>query len=143
MNSSLSYSPAEIAAVAHSILAEAAQKRCRLFTLQGDLGAGKTTLCKALFEELGCKEPVISPTYAYMNKYQGYDADIYHFDLYRLSSELAFYQAGFDEYIGRPDSYVFLEWPEIINEVLQEQVVCRIYISYENELSRLIRWEVL
>lgn len=142
MNSTQIYASTDIAAIASKIVADALQNNCHIFTLQGDLGAGKTTLCKELIRQLGSSDTVMSPTYAYMNRYQAGKREIFHFDLYRLSSQEAFYQAGFDEYLSRPQSVVFIEWPEVIAQGLSGFAVCAIRIEYRDEMSRLISWEV-
>lgn len=82
-----------------------------LVTLEGDLGAGKTTLVRALLHALGHNGPVRSPTYAIVESYRIGDLDVYHLDLYRLADpdEL--------DYIGLRDwldgsNLVLVEWPE-------------------------------
>ncbi|MBM3198005.1 MAG: tRNA (adenosine(37)-N6)-threonylcarbamoyltransferase complex ATPase subunit type 1 TsaE [Chlamydiae bacterium] len=83
-----------------------------VFFLHGDLGAGKTTLVKGLAHAL-CQvspEEVTSPTFTYMHIYQG-PLPLYHFDLYRLSSEDEFFHAGFQEHLGG-SGVCCIEWPE-------------------------------
>jgi len=83
-----------------------------LITLSGDLGAGKTTLCQGLGRALGVPEPgeIVSPTFTLANEYHGH-WDIFHLDIYRLSGPDQFYEAGLDEYLGRP-GLSLVEWPE-------------------------------
>lgn len=83
-----------------------------LITLSGDLGAGKTTLCQGLGQALGLPEPgeIVSPTFTLANEYHG-RWDIFHLDVYRLSSPDHFYEAGLDEYLQRP-GLSLVEWPE-------------------------------
>jgi len=95
-----------------------------VITLEGSLGAGKTTFSKALLKKLGVVEEVISPTFTYVNSYIGDNGvKIYHFDLYRLSSEEDFVDLGFDEYLYQDNSLVLIEWPEIVYPLVKERVL--------------------
>lgn len=88
-----------------------------VITLQGALGAGKTTLVRELLRELGITEAITSPTYSYVNAYTTPDGlPIYHFDLYRLGEYSEFIEAGFDEYINDEEALCIIEWPEILLE---------------------------
>jgi tRNA threonylcarbamoyladenosine biosynthesis protein TsaE len=80
--------------------------------LTGDLGAGKTTLIKGIAQKLTNTPPeeITSPTFTYLHIYQG-PVTLYHFDLYRLSSEEEFLQAGFHEFLQR-DGICCIEWPD-------------------------------
>ena len=97
-------------------------KDARIITFTGPLGAGKTTLIRALAKELGIKDRVTSPTFAYVVTYKlPDDQSVYHFDLYRLKSLNEFYESGFDEYFYLPQSKVFIEWPEIVSSILPQE----------------------
>ena len=79
--------------------------------LEGDLGAGKTTLVRALIRALGYAGPVKSPTYSLVEVYVISSLYLYHFDFYRFESPEEFLDAGFSEYFN--DTAVCLvEWPE-------------------------------
>ncbi|KAB2921188.1 MAG: tRNA (adenosine(37)-N6)-threonylcarbamoyltransferase complex ATPase subunit type 1 TsaE [Dechloromonas sp.] len=79
--------------------------------LEGDLGAGKTTLVRALIRALGHRGPVKSPTYSLVEVYVVSSLYLYHFDFYRFESPEEFLDAGFGEYFN--DSTICLvEWPE-------------------------------
>ncbi len=98
-------------------------QNCPVITLEGSLGAGKTTLTSVILRELGVTEPVISPTFTYVNTYKTADGrTVYHFDLYRLKNAQEFEQAGFFEYLDQANSLVFIEWPEIVLPMLKQQV---------------------
>jgi tRNA threonylcarbamoyladenosine biosynthesis protein TsaE len=90
----------------------------------GDLGAGKTTFIKGLVAGATdvAPEDVNSPTFVYLNIYEGAKT-VYHFDLYRLRSADEFFAMGFDEYFYM-DGICCIEWSERISEALPENVVC-------------------
>jgi len=102
----------------------------------GEMGAGKTTLIKALVKELGSNDEVSSPTYSIVNEYQGEDFTIYHFDLYRLKSIQEALDMGFEEYLN-PEDIIFIEWPEKILELLPDSVDIITLFSEENNERRL------
>lgn len=86
----------------------------------GDLGAGKTTFIKGLVSAVTSvpMEQVVSPTYTYLNIYQG-DLPVYHFDLYRLAGADDFLQMGFDEYFTA-GGICCIEWSERIRSLLPQ-----------------------
>lgn len=116
---------------------------CAIFTFTGLLGAGKTTLVKALLKECGVRDVVTSPTFTYMNVYTN-DAHetFYHFDLYRIASLDDFLHAGFADYLYQPRSWCFIEWPEPVMPLLEKKV-CHIYIDYAEEELRHIRIKIV
>ena len=94
-----------------------------VFAFYGKMGAGKTTFIKALCEELGVDDTVTSPTFAIVNEYEAAQGrPIYHFDFYRIKKVSEAYDMGCEEYFysGHP---CFIEWPELIEEVLPEETV--------------------
>jgi tRNA threonylcarbamoyladenosine biosynthesis protein TsaE len=95
---------------------------CNILLLSGPLGAGKTTLIKALAEQLGVREVVTSPTYTYVQSYRMPGGKIlYHFDLYRMRSIDEFLAQGFDEILACDEAIVVIEWPEIIRPILESR----------------------
>jgi tRNA threonylcarbamoyladenosine biosynthesis protein TsaE len=110
--------------VARQILDFAGAKRC--FLLYGEIGAGKTTLVNKICRLLGAKEAANSPTFSLVNEYT-YVADgrrqlIYHIDLYRLDSLAEAMDIGIEDYLYS-GAYCFVEWPELIEELVPEDAL--------------------
>ena len=95
----------------------------RVFAFYGKMGAGKTTFIKASCEELGVCDVITSPTFAIVNEYTiPNDQCIYHFDFYRIKKLEEVYDMGFEDYFYS-GALCFIEWPELIEEVLPEDAV--------------------
>jgi tRNA threonylcarbamoyladenosine biosynthesis protein TsaE len=94
-----------------------------IFLLSGQLGAGKTTLVKALIKQLGITSEVSSPTFGYVNSYKHDTKNliVHHFDLYRLNSLDEFLMQGFDEFLHQDNALVIAEWPELLHSFLQQK----------------------
>ena len=92
-----------------------------VFTLKGDLGAGKTRFVKGFVKGVGSSDLVTSPTFTLLNVYEGGKCPIYHFDMYRLSSEQEAEELGFNEYFDLKslDGIVLLEWPEQVEGLVK------------------------
>jgi tRNA threonylcarbamoyladenosine biosynthesis protein TsaE len=89
------------------------EKEYKIILLQGDLGAGKTTLVQVLCKELGITEPVSSPTFSLVNEYLSPSMGaIYHMDLYRLEKTEDLVQIGLAEYLDS-GQLCLIEWPAI------------------------------
>jgi tRNA threonylcarbamoyladenosine biosynthesis protein TsaE len=107
--------------------------KCSIFTFTGDLGAGKTTLVKALLRSCGVTDTITSPTFSYVNRYTTKDGKtFYHFDLYRVDSVQTFHNLGLDEYLSQESSWAFIEWPGVIDELLSDGV-CRVELDYDGD----------
>lgn len=91
-----------------------------VFTLVGDLGAGKTHFVKGFAKGVGSEELVTSPTFTLLNVYENGKMPIYHFDMYRLSSAEEGQELGFDEYFDLKslDGVVLVEWPEKVEGLI-------------------------
>jgi len=98
------------------------------------MGAGKTTLIKALCQCLGTTENVTSPTFSIVNEYIGSSHKIYHFDFYRLKNQTEALDMGYEEYFYS-DAYCFIEWPEKIPDLLPVNYI-NINITVTGESSR-------
>lgn len=82
-----------------------------LVTITGELGAGKTTLAKAICRGYGVAEDVTSPTYSIVQQYSSERSTVYHVDLYRLESSDQLTNIGWDELVSA-HALVLVEWPE-------------------------------
>ena len=95
----------------------------RVFSFNGEMGAGKTTLIKALCKYLGIKNIPSSPTFAIVNEYWTPQNDpVYHFDFYRIERPEEAVAIGLFEYL-ETGNYCFMEWAEKIETILEEEAV--------------------
>lgn len=94
-----------------------------VFAFYGKMGAGKTTFIKAVCECLGVEDVITSPTFAIVNEYTSSTTGdtIYHFDFYRIKRLEEVYDMGYEDYIDS-GSLCFMEWPELIEDLLPEDV---------------------
>lgn len=104
--------------------------------LNGDLGTGKTTLVKFICEKYNIFN-VSSPSFSIVNEYYG-DIKVYHFDFYRLKKIEELYDIGFEEYLMDSEAIVFIEWGNLMNEILPEDYI-EINISFAEANSRIIK----
>lgn len=90
-----------------------------VFAFYGKMGAGKTTFIKAVCQELGVTDNVTSPTFAIVNEYRSETTGelIYHFDFYRIKKLEEVYDMGYEDYFYS-GAVCFIEWPELIEELL-------------------------
>lgn len=113
-------------------------KSCKVFAFYGPLGAGKTTLARALLRDCDISEAIASPTFTYLNLYKNNQGCLfYHFDLYRLASLNDFLALGFDEYLNDERGVSLIEWPEIIEPLLKHNV-CRVVIDYHQDPEKRV-----
>ncbi len=111
----------------------------KVFAFYGKMGAGKTTFIKAICEELGVEDVVNSPTFAIVNEYtDGEGEPIFHFDFYRIKKESEAYDIGFEEYVYS-GHLCFMEWPELIEDLLPEDAV-RVCIEEVEDGSREVKF---
>ena len=105
----------------------------RVFAFYGKMGAGKTTFIKAICEALGVEDVVTSPTFAIVNEYADAAGEpVYHFDFYRIKNLREACDIGCEEYFysGYP---CFIEWPDLVEELLPEDTVNVTVEVSENE----------
>lgn len=124
----------EIDSVAKEVIS--ALGNYKLVRLIGEMGAGKTTLIKSICKQLGVEEEVNSPTFAIVNEYKGNIADVFHFDFYRVNTLQEAIDLGLDEYLYS-DHYVFMEWPQLVDEYLPDEVATITIKETENGLREV------
>ena len=110
-----------------------------VYCLSGDLGAGKTLMCKGVCRSLGVEEEdVVSPTFALMNIYSGKILEVRHFDLYRLNSPEELADIGFYEYAGG-EGVSLIEWGDLFqSELPPEYLQLNLIIVPEGRIVELI-----
>ena len=110
----------------------------KVFAFYGSMGAGKTTFVKAVCEELGVEDVITSPTFAIINEYhaEARDLTIYHFDFYRIKKLEEVYDMGYEDYFYS-GALCFIEWPELIEDLLPEEAV-KMSITEKEDGSRAI-----
>lgn len=108
--------------------------------LSGELGAGKTTLVRAIAAGLGVRQAVTSPTFALVHRYDGAGCTVYHVDGYRLRRPSEAADLGFDEMAREADAVILVEWPERFDAALPA-LTHRIRLAYLDDPS-LRRLEV-
>ncbi len=129
----------------------------RVFAFYGKMGAGKTTFVKAVCEELGVDDVITSPTFAIVNEYTVSQnsslftfhsslssllsslSTIYHFDFYRIKRLEEVYDMGYEDYFYS-GALCFIEWPELIEELLPDDAV-RVIIEEQADGSRRVKSE--
>lgn len=103
------------------------------------MGAGKTTLISRIVALLGAEDDVTSPTFAIVNQYEGSEATIYHFDMYRIERIEEALDFGSEEYFASGD-LCLVEWPEKIEPLLPEDtMVVKIEILSDSARRFVIR----
>ena len=111
----------------------------KIFAFYGKMGAGKTTFIKAICEQMGVRDVVTSPTFAIVNEYtDGRDNILYHFDFYRIEKLEEVYDMGYEDYFYS-GNVCFLEWPELIEEILPNDTV-RVTISEQADGTRTVEY---
>ena len=111
----------------------------KVFAFYGKMGAGKTTFIKAICEELGVNDVITSPTFAIVNEYTAdNDTPIYHFDFYRIKKLEEVYDMGYEDYFYS-GNLCLLEWPELIEDILPEDVT-KVTITEQEDGTRLVEF---
>jgi tRNA threonylcarbamoyladenosine biosynthesis protein TsaE len=112
----LTYMLAELPVIAEKIISSSPHKTLSFY---GAMGVGKTSLIKEVAKQIGVTEELSSPTYSIVNEYELPDGKLFHFDCYRLKSEVEALDIGIDVYF-ESDHWNLIEWPEKIKNLLPE-----------------------
>ena len=110
--------------------------------LEGDLGAGKTTLTQEIARVLFIKERVISPTFIIMKKYEAIDEKfkyLIHIDAYRLEKSEELFKLGFQKLLEDKDNLIIIEWPENVPDCIPKNAI-KIKLSHEIDNSHSIEF---
>ena len=105
----------------------------QVYTLDGDLGAGKTVFTQGFARGLGIEGPVCSPTFTILMQYSDGRLPLYHFDVYRITDIEEMEEIGYQEYFYS-DGVCLIEWAGLIEELLPEDRI-RIRIEMRPELG--------
>ena len=109
----------------------------RIFAFYGSMGAGKTTIIKAICELLGAIDIISSPTFTLVNEYRTSAGDaLFHIDFYRIKKQEEVFDFGIEEYLTG-ESYCFMEWPELIEEILPSETI-RVKITVDDHEQRIL-----
>ena len=109
-----------------------AAKPGQVYTLNGDLGVGKTVFTQGVAAGLGITEPVSSPTFTIVQVYEEGLLPFYHFDVYRIGDIEEMEEIGYDDYFFG-EGICLIEWAELIRDILPEK---RIEITIEKDLTQ-------
>lgn len=109
-----------------------------VYAFYGKMGAGKTTFVKAICEELGVTDVINSPTFSIINEYRSEETGelMYHFDFYRINKVEEAFDFGYEDYFYS-GALCFIEWPELIEELLPLDVV-KVTIEEKEDGSRMV-----
>ena len=110
-------SPEETFALGEKLGREA--KPGQIYTLNGDLGTGKTVFTQGFAEGLGIQEPVNSPTFTIVQQYDSGRMPLYHFDVYRIGDIEEMEEIGYDDYFYG-NGICLIEWANLIEEILPD-----------------------
>ena len=109
-----------------------AAKPGQVYTLNGDLGVGKTVFTQGVAAGLGITEPVSSPTFTIVQVYEEGRLPFYHFDVYRIGDIEEMEEIGYDDYFFG-EGICLIEWAELLRDILPEK---RIEITIEKDLTQ-------
>ena len=104
----------------------------QIYTLDGDLGVGKTIFTKGFAEGLGVTEPVNSPTFTIIQEYDSGRLPLYHFDVYRIGDLEEMEEIGYDDYFFG-EGVCLIEWAVQIQDLLPETVIT---VQIEKDLEK-------
>lgn len=123
-------SPEETFALGQKLGAQA--KAGQIYTLNGDLGVGKTVFTQGIARGLGITEAVSSPTFTIVQVYEEGRLPFYHFDVYRIGDIEEMEEIGYDDYFFG-NGVCMIEWAELIEELIPEN---SIHVTIEKDLEK-------
>ena len=124
------WSPKETFAIGEKIGREAAPGQ--VYTLNGDLGVGKTVFTQGVAAGLGIKEPVNCPTFTIVQVYEEGRLPFYHFDVYRIGDIEEMEEIGYEDYFYG-EGLCMIEWAQLIEEIIPENAR---HITIEKDLAK-------
>ena len=128
----LNYTLSDLRDTAKQLLEYFQNKNSKIILFDAQMAAGKTTLIKEICRLLGVEEDVTSPTFAIINEYTANGEPVFHFDFYRLEKIEDAINIGVEDYFYS-GYYCFVEWPEIIKDLLPENyITVKIEITGDN-----------
>lgn len=131
---------AELPSLAEQLLPLLAE-RPKVF-LKGQMGAGKTTLVRAICQALGSEDEISSPTFPIIQQYRAGQRTIFHVDLYRLNRAQEAIDIGMEDILYDPNAYVFVEWYGLVEDILPTKSMFWDLELLDEDTRRLsVRWE--
>lgn len=124
------WSPEETFALGEKLGREA--RAGEVYTLNGDLGVGKTVFTQGIAKGLGIDEPVNSPTFTIVQVYEEGRLPFYHFDVYRIGDVEEMEEIGYQDYFYG-DGLCIIEWAQLIEEIIPENAK---HITIEKDLTK-------
>ena len=120
-------------------------KQALVVGLAGELGSGKTAFTQIVAKIFGIEVPLTSPTFVIQKKYeivlpQNNLKELIHIDAYRLDCGKELLALGWEEIVRDPRNIIFLEWPEKVGDILDEQVIF-LHFEFLDETTRKISYE--
>lgn len=104
----------------------------QIYTLNGDLGVGKTVFTQGIAQGLGITEPVNSPTFTIVQVYEEGRLPLYHFDVYRIGDVEEMDEIGYEDYFYG-EGVCLIEWAELIQEILPDNIIS---VTIEKDLEK-------
>ena len=121
---------ADLDALAFEVLSFAGERK--IWLIEGEMGAGKTTFVKAVCQAIEVEDTVSSPTFPIINEYYSAQGPVYHFDFYRIKDLEEATQTGCEDYFYS-NEFCFIEWHEIVKPLLPDKgLVVRITVKSDN-----------
>lgn len=103
-----------------------------IYALIGDLGVGKTAFTKGFAKGLNIDEPIVSPTFTFVQVYDEGTMPLYHFDVYRIGDSSEMEEIGYEDYFYG-DGVSLMEWANLVEELLPEDTI---WITISKDLSK-------